>query len=984
MNDKFFIKGFLFVFLSCYALLPRLSPSNSTNYGHRLTIKKLPALSSKIKIDSIKTSIYYCLNTAHPIQIDADLSEWLNIPALILNAPQQAYNYVKWRGPSDLSAKTFALWDQYYFYFASEVADDTFDPGENHVYDCSGDWLKLSFNPDTTQGFHRYQTCPTEFGFMLTEDGPKAWIVHPGDSKQVNQIDLKISIKRQHHKKNDIIIYECAIPWETFAPLLPLLQNQCQFDLSIMDDDGDGDEGMMTWTPVRSLGIFVLDSKHLAPNGLIHFFRIDRHALDDFAEARVQFGILQSNSNLPLTIFSQLSYGKRHILIEDTDIETQLTQDPSRFEINWYSELMQPGQYYLAVGAEDSNGRILALKEYALFKYASRDIHEMLNRLDKLIQQYQSITTDWRTESNLPTLIYTLQKIRFNLDHIHDENDLLAIQSEIRKVSDALEAIWGGHDLVRQTRGEFVRAYWSDIDESAQPYILYIPDNYNPINRYPLAVQLEDFNEKTRYFSMETFHFSEHANQQNWLLVKPRRRGNPGNFNLMLNDVFGVISELQRHYSIDENQIYLTGKGIGATAAWYLALNFPHLFAAVAPIGGDPFVDPGEKWEQIIFHYKKKPRLFRENFKQLRYLPVSVYQSEHAPLASIEQTEKAIDLLDKYDIEYDYQKYERLNQARIPDDMESNLYDWLARYHINRCPQKIFLQCRRLKHSRKYWAQIDAFEKFYRYANMEVELRSKNRIKVEIENVRQYTLFLDSNSVSFDQNLRIYTEGDLSYDGRVPATHRISICFKRDSVEKKYHWLPGKLKHFNELHKSPEMEGPISEAYCSKFIILYDDIHPIQAGRNWESLARKLAQCWQQTQFARPQMMKLSEFSPNENRMANLIFLGLPDALPFLKKYPGFIPIECDSHSVKIAGDRIIHKHLAAEFIYPNPVNRDRYLLINTGISQRNSGDDTLDFIVVDRSKPLDDPRRVLAAGYFDQIWGIDNDLVWIYKKEER
>lgn len=984
MNAKLIIKGFLFFFLLYCFLSPRSSPDTPTLHGRWLTIKKLRKLPNQTNLDSTKNLIYQCLYTPQPIQIDGELSEWIGTPPMILNDPRQVYYKVKWHGASDLSARAYALWEQNYFYFACEVADDEFDPKENHVYNRSGDWLQLIFHPDTTNQFYRDKQYTREFGFMLTEEGPKVWLCSSKDNKPIKETELQIAIKSQRYKKFSKITYECTLPWRKLAPLLPLLQNQCQFGLSIMDDDGDGHEGLISWTPHHSFGTLILAPKPFNFHGLINFFRINRQSFDDFTEARVQFGILQSEMNLPVTIFSQLTHGDQHILLEDIDITEKLTQAPSIFEINWYTELMAPGHYRLTVGIEDCSGHILTSKDYSLFKYTSRDFHETINRLDKIIQQYQTITDDWSTDSNLPTLKYALQKIRFKLNHIHDENDFLSIQNEILSVRKALEAIWGGDDLVRKNRGEFVKAYWSEIDRSAWPYVLYVPPNYDPTERYPLVLDLAEFNETTPYSSLENCHFSEQAKQRNWILVTPFCRGNSENLNFRLDNVLKVIDELQRHYSIDENRIFLTGRAAGATDVWSLGLNFPQYFAAIAPFGGNPFVEPEQTWEQIIFNYKKKSKVARQNFKKLKWLPISIYYQENDPLLSFETMERAIDLLDKYDIDYYFQEYTKVNCPEIPEDIHSQLYNWFAQHQRNRFPPKLFLQCKRLKNNRIYWIQMDAFEKFYRYANLEVEVKSKNRIKVNIENVRQYTLFLDSSFVSFDRDIRVHTEGNLSYEGPIPENQQLTISFRRDSVKKKYRWLPGKLKHFDELHKSPEMEGPIYDLYRSKFIILYDDIHPNQAGRNWENLARKVAEQWEKKRFARPRMMKLSEFSPKEAKTANLIYFGFPDAIPFLKKYPGFLPIECDSHSVKISNNKINHKHIAVEFIYPNPINRKRYLLINTGISRLNLGDGTLDFIAVDRSKPRNDLQWVLAAGYFNQIWDVADDLLWIYKRKER
>jgi predicted peptidase len=52
----------------------------------------------------------------------------------------------------------------------------------------------------------------------------------------------------------------------------------------------------------------------------------------------------------------------------------------------------------------------------------------------------------------------------------------------------------------------------------------------------------------------------------------------------------GLIDEILSSHPIDSDRIYLTGNSMGGYGAWRVAMEFPELFAAIAPIcgGGDP------------------------------------------------------------------------------------------------------------------------------------------------------------------------------------------------------------------------------------------------------------------------------------------------------------------------------------------------------------------------------------------------------------
>jgi predicted peptidase len=53
-----------------------------------------------------------------------------------------------------------------------------------------------------------------------------------------------------------------------------------------------------------------------------------------------------------------------------------------------------------------------------------------------------------------------------------------------------------------------------------------------------------------------------------------------------------LLDHVSRKYAVDTNRIYLTGLSMGGYGTWDLGLEYPHRFAAIAPIcgGGRPIV----------------------------------------------------------------------------------------------------------------------------------------------------------------------------------------------------------------------------------------------------------------------------------------------------------------------------------------------------------------------------------------------------------
>jgi hypothetical protein len=82
-------------------------------------------------------------------------------------------------------------------------------------------------------------------------------------------------------------------------------------------------------------------------------------------------------------------------------------------------------------------------------------------------------------------------------------------------------------------------------------------------------------------------------------------------------------------------------------------------------------------------------------------------------------------------------------------------------------------------------------------------------------------------------------------------------------------------------------------------------------------------------------------------------------------------------------GDKNLGDSLAAMFVYPNPLNHDRLVLVRMGTDADNtrlslfwgvasSGTGIPDFMVFDRSVRRYGWAGVRAAGFFDPDWKID------------
>jgi predicted peptidase len=114
-------------------------------------------------------------------------------------------------------------------------------------------------------------------------------------------------------------------------------------------------------------------------------------------------------------------------------------------------------------------------------------------------------------------------------------------------------------------------------------YYLFLPSGYNSSRTWPLIITLHP---STGRGNMMVDFLSEQAEKKGYIVAGP----NSANSNYWDfsegTDIFRMIEEIKKNYSIDSSRIFLTGFSSGAIMTYYLGLTYPEKFRAIAPFGG--------------------------------------------------------------------------------------------------------------------------------------------------------------------------------------------------------------------------------------------------------------------------------------------------------------------------------------------------------------------------------------------------------------
>jgi poly(3-hydroxybutyrate) depolymerase len=165
-----------------------------------------------------------------------------------------------------------------------------------------------------------------------------------------------------------------------------------------------------------------------------------------------------------------------------------------------------------------------------------------------------------------------------------------------------LDSLETGHDPFAGRHGDLRKAYRSAVDQTLQPYRLFIPAAYEGTKPAPLVVALHGMggDENAMFDSYANGALKREADRLGFLVVCPKGRDSASMYRGSAEqDVLDVLAEVRRDYKIDANRIYLMGHSMGAYGTWSTAMDHPDLFAALGPISGGGDVNGMVKIRQI-------------------------------------------------------------------------------------------------------------------------------------------------------------------------------------------------------------------------------------------------------------------------------------------------------------------------------------------------------------------------------------------------
>ena len=124
--------------------------------------------------------------------------------------------------------------------------------------------------------------------------------------------------------------------------------------------------------------------------------------------------------------------------------------------------------------------------------------------------------------------------------------------------------------------------------------------------------------------------------------------------------------------------------------------------------------------------------------------------------------------------------------------------------------------------------------------------------------------------------------------------------------------------------------------------------------------------------------------SPEDIASNNLILWGDPRSNKVLAKIADRLPIHWDANGIQVGATHYSAEDHVPVLIYPNPLNRKHYVVLNTGFTFCEVGRPSNalqvpklpDYAVIDVSVPVTSraPGGIVVGGFFDEEWKLQQD----------
>lgn len=557
-----------------------------------------------------------------------------------------------------------------------------------------------------------------------------------------------------------------------------------------------------------------------------------------------------------------------------------------------------------------------------------------------------------------------------------DLKEIPVAKSLLKQGQQRAEHLLEGKAPWTEQTGPVVRGYVSRIDQTVQPYGLVIPAGYDFAGTKPHRL---DFWFHGRGETLSEVNFLNDRSKNVGAISPPATivlhpYGRYCNANKFAGEVdsFEALAAVQGQYRVDPDRIAVRGFSMGGAACWQFAVHYPDRWFAANPGAG--FSETPE-FLKVFQSETLTPTWYEQKLWRMYDCPGYAANLAHLPtIAYSGEIDKQKQAADVMAAAFEREGMKLLHligpktahsiHADSKKEIEEKLAEWAVK-GIDHSPKNLQFVTYTLSYNRMHWLTVDGLQEHWEEARVVVKPVG-DELVVQAKNVTALTLTPPAGSprkVRFDAGTTL----ELPAEGQAAS-------FVLGSKG----WQAGKPTGSRKKH---DLQGPIDDAFLDSFIF----VKPSGAARSdavekWvNSEFEHAVTHWRQQMRGDAVVKADSEISDQDIASSNLVLWGDAQSNKVFAKIAEKLPIRWTAESVQAKDQSFDGAHHALIAIYPNPLNPEKYVVLNSSFTYReydylNNARQTAklpDWAIIDVRTPPNSrfPGKVVAADFFDEQW---------------
>lgn len=504
------------------------------------------------------------------------------------------------------------------------------------------------------------------------------------------------------------------------------------------------------------------------------------------------------------------------------------------------------------------------------------------------------------------------------------------------------QSLYGVREM-REEGGARVRAFWSRVDGTLQPYSLRLPHAYDSTVAWPLVVSLHG------HGWFKPFQGHPAPNRQGVFSLSPHGRGATDYKELGEEAVLGAIEEVCLDYNIDRERIYVTGGSMGGTGSWQLGCSYADRFAGIMPIAGNADSQAWTErwgWNQSFEGRHDKLRAWlqethsaRAHARNLVNLPTYVVHGSGDGVVPPEHARRMVAALREAGAPVEYREFPGVGHGGFPAVLTREGLAWMCGRVRERYPKRVVWRSALLRTGKAYWVRFICLLKPCDFGEIEAEVTEANRVALRTHNLASIELELAPELFDLGRPLIVDADGN-PLEIPAPGERRwVRLQRQADGT-----WsCPGEDEQADSgLTKRVGLEGPISEVLLGPFVVVVGTVGQDQLTRDlWMLEGREFAAEWKRRNNAFCPVIRDVDCTESMAQSRNLILLGGPTDNLVTASVAGGLPLSELEQEVldRLPDDRLELRLTGLDedpdvglmMLYPNPLHPNRLVVVVSG-----------------------------------------------------